>query len=109
MSHEPKGSTPGPIHERKDLTRVNTFPSVEFSIPPSDPPDQIVTRCASRRTQGDTAQEQEKNGSEGDEEAQSVNENEVSYPEGGLQSWLVVLGGFMASFVGFGMMYVLVT
>lgn len=109
MSHEPKGSTPGLIdderHERKDLTKVNTFPSVEFSIPPSDPPEQIV-RCASRRTQGAGAQDKEKSEGPGDEESQTEpdDDNEVSYPEGGLQAWLVVFGGFMASFVGFGMM-----
>lgn len=113
MSHEPKGSTPGLIdeerHERKDLTKVNTFPSVDFSIPPSDPPEQVV-RCASRRTQGAGAPDKEKSErGPGDEESQSSqsepnDENEVTYPEGGLQAWLVVFGGFMASFVGFGMM-----
>jgi hypothetical protein len=106
MSAEPKGSTPGPI-ERNQLTKVNTFPSVEFSIPPSDPPEQIITKCASRRTQCSTAPAQtEKNeGQPVDVETQSNNnDNEVSYPEGGLRAWLVVLGSFLASFVGFGMM-----
>ncbi|KAF2751333.1 MFS monocarboxylate transporter-like protein [Sporormia fimetaria CBS 119925] len=102
MSYEPKGSTPGLITERNQLTKVNTFPSVEFSIPPSDPPDQIIKRCPSHRTQGDAVPEEKS----GDEESQSMasNDNEVSYPEGGLQAWLVVIGGFAASVVGFGIM-----
>lgn len=31
-------------------------------------------------------------------------DDEISYPEGGLQSWLVVLGSFSACLVGFGLM-----
>jgi hypothetical protein len=110
MSYEPKGSTPGPITtERNQLTKVNTFPSVEFTIPPSDPPEQIITKCASRHTQNSIAQAQsekdERNHGDG-KESYSVapNGNEVSYPEGGLRAWLVVLGSFMASVMGFGMM-----
>lgn len=106
MSSEDKGSKPGLI-ERNRLTRVNTFPSVEFSIPPSDPPEQIISRCASHPTRCDAAQAHEKkNEADGiDEEERSVtSDNEVSYPEGGLKAWLVVFGSFMGSVVGFGMM-----
>lgn len=106
MSHEPKGSTPGPINETHHLTKVNTYPSVEFTIP-SGPPELFIAKCPSRRTQGGVAPElSEKNErSAGDEEAQSVvMSNEGPYPEGGLQAWLVVLGAFCASIVGFGMM-----
>lgn len=122
MSHEPKGSTPGPIAERSQLTRVNTFPSVEFTIPPSDPPEQhVVTKCSAHRTQSDDAPARnedaeksttvtEKNqGAPGqnDEEVQSVtsrDDGEVSYPEGGMQAWLVVLGSFCGMTASFGMM-----
>ena len=117
MSHEPKGSKPGPIIEREQLSRVNTIPSVEFTIPPSDNPEHIVTKCPSRQTQSGGAQaQQEKDSSanEGeanhrvpnDEEALSIvsDQDVVTYPEGGLQAWLVVLGSFLGTIVAFGMM-----
>ncbi|KAF2273429.1 MFS monocarboxylate transporter-like protein [Westerdykella ornata] len=108
MTHDPNGSTPGLFTERNQLTRANTFPSVEFSIPPSDPIEQIVTRCRSHPTHSFSAPARgEKNEAyEGDGDGNSVVSHltEVSYPEGGLQAWLVVLGSFSGSFVGFGMM-----
>lgn len=102
MSHENNGSKPG--LERTHLTGSNTIPSVEFTIPPSDPAEHHLTKCPSRRTQCDDAQANaEKDGLPlGDEEAQS--EGEVTYPEGGLQAWLVVLGSFSGTIVAFGMM-----
>ena len=122
MSTEPKGSTPGPIehHHHHNLTRVNTFPSVEFTIPPSDPPlEKVVSKCGPRQTRCDDAPAPEKyprseehTGDARDEENRSVTSNndgddgddQVTYPEGGLQAWLVVLGSFFGAFVGFGMM-----
>lgn len=108
MTHNPKGSTPGLITERNQLTRINTFPSVEFSIPPSDPPEQIITRCLSHQTPSASApvhgQKNEAHDVGGDAISVVSNSTEVSYPEGGLQAWLVVLGSFSGSLVGFGMM-----
>ncbi|KAF2259804.1 MFS monocarboxylate transporter-like protein [Lojkania enalia] len=112
MSHEDKGGTPGLIYEHVDLARVNTIPSVEFAIPPSAPTElQAISRCHSVRSRGNDAQAQlEVNEGEKvsstDEEAQSVmfTSDEVSYPEGGLQAWLVVLGSFSGTVVAFGMM-----
>lgn len=114
MSHEIKGSTPGSIApERHHLTRVNTFPAAEFTIPPSDFAE-TVSRCPSHRTRGEGALEQEtskasERGEESectDEESQSVvsQDGDHSYPEGGLAAWLVVAGSFSATVVAFGMM-----
>lgn len=112
MSEEPKGSTPGPINEHNTLTRVNTIPSVEFTIPPSDPPiAKVNSKCQQHQTPTADAQGQrEKSDASGggqplDEELQSVVTNdEVTYPEGGREAWLVVFGSFMGATVGFGMM-----
>ncbi|KAH7138485.1 major facilitator superfamily domain-containing protein [Dendryphion nanum] len=116
MSHEHKGSTPGPIIEPHHLTRVNTLPSVEFTIPPSDTPEQVFSKCPSRQTQSGGAQahkekgldgnEGDGNGGSNDEETQSIatDQDVVTYPEGGLQGWLVVLGSFLGTIVAFGMM-----
>lgn len=113
MSHEHKGSKPGPLHEQPpQLARLYTIPSVEFAIPPSDP---SLEKCHSRQTRNADAQAKGKKSSEGieeanknhdDEEAQSVatSPDEVTYPEGGLQAWLVVLGSFSGTVVAFGMM-----
>jgi hypothetical protein len=46
MSSEPKGSTPGSIAPHNYLTRVNTFPNAEFTIPPSD----TLSSCQSAQT-----------------------------------------------------------
>ncbi|KAF2006774.1 MFS monocarboxylate transporter-like protein [Amniculicola lignicola CBS 123094] len=115
MSQNTNGSKPGlPQH----LTRVNTIPSVEFTIPPSEP----LSTCASHRTHCDGVRAERIGGSEengkqhdainedadADIEAQSVesgDENEeTTYPEGGLAAWLVVLGSFFGTIVAFGMM-----
>ncbi|KAF2114715.1 MFS monocarboxylate transporter-like protein [Lophiotrema nucula] len=105
MNHEENGSKPG-LLERPPLSRVNTIPSVEFCIP-SAPIEHSVSRCASRRTQcGDVREKGATEPIPEDVEAQSTltSPNEEPYPEGGLQAWLVVLGSFSASIVGFGMM-----
>ncbi|KAF2017620.1 MFS general substrate transporter [Aaosphaeria arxii CBS 175.79] len=119
MREEHKGSTPGLIVERNQLTKVNTFPSVEFTIPPSDPPtERVISKCHSHQTPtaDALAQTEKSDALEGgqhpsaalrDEEALSVtttNQGEVSYPEGGLEAWLVVLGSFLGAFIAFGMM-----
>lgn len=107
MSNEPKGSKPGPITENQ-LTRVNTIPSVEFTIP-SEPLERLVSKCPSHRTRCGDAQgtSKDKNGAQ-DEESRSVvlDGNEITYPEGGLRAWLVVLGSFSGTVAGFGMMLV---
>ncbi|KAF2177718.1 MFS monocarboxylate transporter-like protein [Zopfia rhizophila CBS 207.26] len=112
MTQELKGSKPGPILERSQLTRVNTIPSVEFSIPPSDSPEhKVFAKCTSHQTQSEGVQEKPganevQNGQPADEESQSVvtYPDEVSYPEGGTQGWLVVLGSFFGTIVALGMM-----
>ncbi|KAF2196345.1 MFS general substrate transporter [Delitschia confertaspora ATCC 74209] len=112
MTHEPKGSKPGLILERthsNTLRKTNTIPSVEFTIPPSDSLDQSKG-CHSHQIRSNGAQEKLAGGLEGGqngrivEEGSEFSEDETSYPEGGLQAWLVVLGSFCASVVAFGMM-----
>jgi hypothetical protein len=113
MQHEHNGSKPGLIHNDSHLSRVNTFPSVEFSIPPSDPPARNISKCSSHRprSSGSPAENpdtNEKRSVPGDEEAQSdavfTDGDDESYPEGGLAAWLVVLGSFFGTIVSFGMM-----
>ncbi|ORY14189.1 major facilitator superfamily domain-containing protein [Clohesyomyces aquaticus] len=110
MTHEPKGSTPGSIHERPTFSRVNTIPSVEFSIPQDPPVEKIISKCHSHQTRNGGAPENsaaDKGHLEvsNDEESQSVvTLDEVTYPEGGRQAWLVVLGSFCGTIVAFGMM-----
>jgi MFS family permease len=110
MHSEANGSTPGPIINRNQLTRVNTFPNAEFTIPPSD----TLSKCRSVPTHTADAQVSEKSKESpksvtatGDEENQSIashNNEEVTYPEGGLAAWSVVLGSFMGLVAGLGMM-----
>jgi hypothetical protein len=112
MQHEHNGSKPGLIHSDSHLSRVNTFPSVEFSIPPSDPPARNISKCKSHqpRSSGSPAENpdtNEKRSVPGDEEAPSnavSTDGDDSYPEGGLAAWLVVLGSFFGTVVSFGMM-----
>ncbi|KAF2864848.1 major facilitator superfamily domain-containing protein [Massariosphaeria phaeospora] len=114
MSHEHNGSTPGHLVERNKLTRANTFPSVEFTIPPSDPPEQLVARCHSHQTRCNDVQAREKSPDDdgqprlsNDAESQigvAAHDDEVTYPEGGREAWLVVLGSFFGTMVAFGMM-----
>jgi hypothetical protein len=104
MSEEQKGSKPGQIIERHPLKRANTIPTVEFSIPPSFPEDHS-TGCRPHQIHCDDAQGQSEKYGAPDEEAQSfANEDEITYPEGGLAAWLVVLGSFSGTIVAFGMM-----
>ncbi|KAH8728275.1 MFS monocarboxylate transporter-like protein [Phaeosphaeriaceae sp. PMI808] len=110
MRHEPNGSTPGLIAENNQLARVNTFPNAEFTIPPSD----SLSRCQSARTHTADAQVSERLREDlrnaivtRDEEKQSRashNDEEISYPEGGLGAWSVVLGSFMGLVAALGMM-----
>ncbi|KAF2662460.1 MFS general substrate transporter [Lophiostoma macrostomum CBS 122681] len=106
MSNEQKGSKPGQVAQRHPLTRANTIPSVEFSIPPSLPQEHS-TRCPPHLIHCADAQgkPESKHGPR-DEEAQSypADEDEITYPEGGLAAWLVVLGSFSGTIVAFGMM-----
>ncbi|KAF1835281.1 MFS general substrate transporter [Decorospora gaudefroyi] len=116
MSSEPKGSTPGSISSHNQLTRVNTYPNAEFTIPPSDtlsPCQSVQTRSAdapasanSRENHpNNTATGDEKISQSEDEESQSTTSNdEVTYPEGGLAAWSVVLGSFLGLMAALGMM-----
>ncbi|KAF2731604.1 MFS monocarboxylate transporter-like protein [Polyplosphaeria fusca] len=111
MQHDDKGSKPGSFRENSPLTRTNTYPAAEFSIPPSVPPElQSVSRCASHRTAGKDAlaqsADEDPHAVRRDEEAQSAltSQDEEPYPEGGRRAWLVVLGSFSGTIVGFGMM-----
>jgi len=110
MTDEFNGSKPGPIHQRPNsLKRVNTLPSAEFAIPPADSLGQSrLHKCHSHQTHCKGAQEKSEGhegqeGPDGDEESLSSCSSEA-YPEGGLQAWLVVLGGFAGTTVGFGLM-----
>jgi MFS family permease len=110
MHSEPNGSKPGPITDRNELTRVNTFPQAEFTIPPSD----TLSPCRSAQTHTADAQVSEKlkesrrsATATGDEESRSDTshaDDEVTYPEGGLEAWLVVFGSFMGLVAALGMM-----
>lgn len=111
MHSEVNGSTPGPITERNQLTRVNTsYPHAEFTIPPAD----TLSPCRSVPTRSVDAQVSEKSTGNprsataiGDEETKSEtsrDDDEVTYPEGGLGAWLVVLGSFMGLVAALGMM-----
>ncbi|KAF1851577.1 MFS monocarboxylate transporter-like protein [Cucurbitaria berberidis CBS 394.84] len=110
MNSEHNGSKPGLITERNHLSRVNTFPNAEFTIPPSD----TLSKCRSAPTHSADAQASEKSKENqknatatGDEEKQSEtshDDDEVTYPEGGLEAWSVVLGSFMGLVAALGMM-----
>ncbi|OAL54012.1 MFS general substrate transporter [Pyrenochaeta sp. DS3sAY3a] len=114
MSSKHNGSTPGPLveHHEQDLEKVNTYPNAEFTIPPSD----TLSRCRSVPTHSADAQASEKTKENqrsatatGDEETQSSmsyddDQQEVTYPEGGLGAWSVVLGSFMGLIASLGMM-----
>ncbi|KAI8933665.1 hypothetical protein NX059_009386 [Plenodomus lindquistii] len=109
MSRDGKGSTPGPINEPNPLTRVNSFPHAEFTIPPAD----TLRPCLSAQTHSAVRPVSEKwtenprsSIATGDEEAASVtsHDDEVTYPEGGLAAWSVVFGSFMGLVASLGMM-----
>lgn len=113
MHSEDKGSTPGlPTERRNSLIRVNTFPNAEFTIPPPD----ALSPCQSAQTRTADAPVSEKwtanprsATATGDEESQSVTSvgdhaEAVTYPEGGLGAWSVVLGSFMGLVAALGMM-----
>jgi MFS family permease len=107
MHSEDNGSTPGPVPERSQLDRVNTYPNAEFTIPPSD----ALSTCRSAQTHSADAPVSEKQTENqrsaiatGDEETASSTSDEVTYPEGGLGAWSVVLGSFMGLVASLGMM-----
>jgi len=110
MRSDEEGSTPGPIPEANTLTRVHTFPNAEFTIPLAD----TLSPCPSAPIHAAAlpVSEQEKPHSKqstsmGEEDflpATCTNENEVTYPEGGLRAWSVILGSFMALVAALGMM-----
>jgi MFS family permease len=110
MHSEDKGSTPGLSAERNQLTRVNTFPNAEFTIPPSDtlsPCRSVPTHTADARASEKLKENLRKSTATGDEEANAVtshDNDEVTYPEGGLAAWLVVLGSFAGLVAALGMM-----
>jgi MFS family permease len=109
MQSEHNGSTPGLSTPRNQLTRVNTFPHAQLIIPPSD----TLSKCQSVPTPTADAPVSEKSTESpknrtatGDEENPSVasdNDN-VTYPEGGLEAWLVILGSFMGLVAALGCM-----
>ncbi|KAF9691866.1 hypothetical protein EKO04_009849 [Ascochyta lentis] len=108
MSGERKGSTPGPITDDHQLEPVSSYPVAQYTIPPAD----TLPRCRSARTRSVDAPVREKSKqNEGhaaaslDEENQSVtSEDEVTYPEGGWEAWLCILGSFMGLVAALGMM-----
>ncbi|KAF3002415.1 hypothetical protein E8E13_003272 [Curvularia kusanoi] len=110
MSGEPKGSTPGPIinDNHPELEPVNSYPAAEFTIPPAD----ALSRCRSARTHSVDAPAREKSkqhglssSNEDDEENRSeTSADEVTYPEGGAEAWLCILGSFLGLVAALGMM-----
>jgi MFS family permease len=114
MSSEPKGSTPG----HNNLTPVNTFPNAEFIIPPSDtlsPCQGAQTHSADAPASDSSKESRQNNTATGDEKGQqpldpesqsitSTSPDEVTYPEGGLGAWSVVLGSFLGLLAALGMM-----
>lgn len=117
MTQEPKGSKPGSIERtHTQLSRVNTIPSVEFAIPPSEPVERVYSKeCHPHQTQSSEprgrGEGQVGHGDEayhGDEESvvtyHDQDGNEIDYPEGGVKGWLCVLGSFAGTTCCFGMM-----
>lgn len=108
MSFEDNGSKPGLTIDENPLDRVSSYPAVEFAIPPGP----VLSKCGSRQTrcrgplEGQPEDADEKCvGAPRDEENQDhVEESEETYPEGGLEAWLVVLGSFLGTIVAFGLM-----
>lgn len=108
MTHKPNGSKPGSIHENTEssLKRVNTIPSADFAIPPSDSLGPRVSKegCHSHQTRCSGVLEKQEGNEAQNADEESVSDAYDEYPEGGLQAWLVVLGSFFGSVVAFGMM-----
>lgn len=117
MSSEPKGSTPGSLSPHNNLTRVNTYPHAEFTIPPSDtlsPCPSAQTHNADAPASANSKANRPSNTATGDEKAHrpldeesrstSIANDEVTYPEGGLGAWSVVLGSFLGLIASLGMM-----
>jgi len=117
MSSEPKGSTPGSLSPHNNLTRVNTYPHAEFTIPPSDtlsPCPSAQTHNADAPASANSKENRPSNTATGDEKAHrpldeesrssSIANDEVTYPEGGLGAWSVVLGSFLGLIASLGMM-----
>jgi MFS family permease len=112
MHSEPQGSTPG---HPSQLTRVNTYPRSDFTIPPNDtlsPCQSAQTRTAAAPVSPPVTENPRNATATGhdEEKASSVaspnNEEEdaVTYPEGGLEAWLVVFASFMGLVASLGMM-----
>ena len=108
MSFEDNGSKPGLTTDENPLDRVSSYPAVEFAIPPGP----VLSKCGSRQIRcrgslGERAEDANEKcvGAPRDEENQDhVEESEETYPEGGLEAWLVVLGSFLGTIVAFGLM-----
>jgi len=94
MSAKFNGSKPG-------LPRSNT---ITASLNPTTSPQTTGPICPPSQSQDSGSQVY--HAAEDPEAARSpTNEkNEVTYPEGGLQGWLVVLGSFSGMVAGFGLM-----
>ena len=103
MSGEHKGSTPGFIVNNNHLEPVNSYPAAEFTIPPAD----TLSRCRSVQTPSvdALAREKSRHVDSPDEENRSVTStDEVTYPEGGWEAWLCILGSFLGLVAALGMM-----
>ena len=108
MSGEYKDSTSGPIADEPQLEPINSYPAAEFTIPPAD----TLSRCRSARTRSVDAPVQKKSeqneghpvASSGEESQSITSGDEVTYPEGGREAWLCILGSFMGLVAALGMM-----
>ena len=106
MSTYTKGSRPG-------LLRRNN--SVDCSLNPTTSPQTLETSVSNPDTKwqpcqsprSDSQARMAETGSSGTPESPvspTLEKHEITYPEGGLRAWLVVLGSFCGMFAGFGYM-----
>jgi len=113
MQHEVNGSTPGHPSPTNQLIRVNTYPNAEFTIPPEDtlkpcPSAQTPTAAAPVSPHATENHQSSTATGHDEEKVASISthhsNDEVTYPEGGLGAWSVVLGSFMGLVAALGMM-----
>lgn len=114
MSHNTKGSTPGPDH-RLELARTLSAEQFPNILIPERTLSRTTTRSQPRcsphppacsEDPAGTAEADAEKGQWPDSPSSSDHggKDEPTYPEGGLRAWLVVLGSFLAMTASFGYM-----
>ncbi|EON69004.1 hypothetical protein W97_08262 [Coniosporium apollinis CBS 100218] len=119
MTTDHKGSTPGPVERQTTLQSIPPLPPTgEVALPRFDASEQTLTEkpCDSSCCPQDDPSKPEHQhqpqspailpsaSSSTDAERLAEDGEEVTYPEGGLQAWLVVLGSFCGMLAAFGLM-----